>query len=579
MHSKLNETRESGPVHMPVGFGRDTRGSLALWTGLLALPLALSVGVAMDIQRAGRDHSTLKATLDAAVLAAVNNNAIDDAERKAFAEKAFHDGHTGAPVIRLEAAVEDGAVSLEATVRTDLTLSSMVGLTELEVSSRSTAYLNTPDVICALALNKEAEAAISFTGNVDFDAPSCSLQSNSSHPNAISSTGSVIPLAKNFCAYGGTYGPFVPGGTGECVRVEDPYADLRLPESSSCDSNKTAADSYLEVADISDVLAAPAAAAVNLPVEVSNLSTADLQSVPKSVVEAELTNLIPDLEDGVEKNGNYYEFESDDELPASIQAISETGDSEEARVEQSQLLQWILDRGGDLGLPAGDPLSSLPADPSLGGAVNVDTPVAEVSLDDGTVVVIDNDDSAMLVDNDALLAPGTYCGGLTVAGADVTLLPGVYHIVDGPFVVKDTASVVANGVSIVLGGTDSHFKVESDGRLSMKAPKQGVTKGLAVTRDSRRPAIDPATEKPQKLVSRVASGGRLSVTGTVHLPDQRLEVTGNGSRVASNAPSTSFIADTLHFGGSGMIDIRVDHQAADLPPVEPRSEDGARLVE
>ena len=204
--------------------------------------------------------------------------------------------------------------------------------------------------------------------------------------------------------------------------------------------------------------------------------------------------------------------------------------------------------------------------------------VAVADLSDGRTVEIDNDDSHMLVDSDTILSPGTFCGGLTVAGSNVTLLPGVYHMVDGPFVVKDTATVSGEGVTVVLGGGNAHFKVESEGELKLVAPSRGATKGIVVAEDVRNPELDPEGERVRQT-SRVSSGGELLVTGTVYLPTHAMEVSGDGSRLGSNAPSTSFIADTLRFGGSGLVKISVDHQEAGLPPVQPRSEDGARLIE
>ena len=56
---------------------------------------------------------------------------------------------------------------------------------------------------------------------------------------------------------------------------------------------------------------------------------------------------------------------------------------------------------------------------------------------------------------------------------------------------------------------------------------------------------------------------------------------GQNTSIGSMAPSTSFIADKLHISGgygSKMV-IGVDHVEADMPPILPRAEDGARLVE
>ena len=591
-------TTKTGLLGTASRFCRDTRGSLALWTSIMALPLALSVGVAMDIQRAGRDHSTLKATLDAAVLAAVNNNAISDAERRSFAEQAFRDAHTGAPIVRLESFVEGGAVSLAATLRTDLTLSSMVGMSELEVSARSTAQLNTPDIICALALNETAAGAITFGDAVSFDANTCSVQSNSNHADAIVSLAMQGPVASNFCAHGGTTGSFKPGGTGECARIADPYENMKLPRAPRCER----LDRDEDVVDLSQALRSDAARRPENGESVPALDIRDADFLdqvadfggdplidvgggPTLPIDriGEVEQVLRDLMGDESEHIEMIHWKTDDgdrkiHVHFGLDDVNPLGSDDELSIYEHQVDAFLEEYGG-VPMPA-ELLEDF--DPTF--------PVARVTLGDGRTVVMDNDDSHTLVDTGAVLTPGNYCGGLTVAGADVTLKPGTYHMTDGPFVVKDTASVVGDGVTIILGGRNAHLKVESEGRLSLKAPKQGSLEGLVVVEDTSEKnssffastsAFDNDDDdgEAERLTSRITSGGELIVTGTVYLPTHAVEVTGDDSGLGSHAPSTSFIADTLLFDGTGQVRISVDHEAAGLPPVQPRSEDGARLVE
>ena len=587
-------TSKTGLLGTASCFRRDTRGSLAVWTSIMALPLALSVGVAMDIQRAGRDHSTLKATLDAAVLAAVNNNAISDEERQSFAEKAFRDAHTGAPIVKLESFVESGAVSLSATVSTDLTLSSMVGLSELEVSARSTAFLNTPDIICALALNETEPGAVTFGEFTSFDARTCSVQSNSEHPDAILSLAAKGPTASNFCAHGGTTGTFQPGGTGECARIADPYENLKLPDPTLCRSAPVPG-----VVDLSDLLdggsiqvaeAGPIGGVDDTTGNGNDNALIDISGGTATVINQgsplndpggvlidpvlRVENVVRSLM-GADSSGleeiEWHDGDEDEEGRKLHIGFDEDednpfGDDDKHHIWESEIPAFLAQYEGN-SAPAE---TQVDFDPSFG--------IADVTLGDGRVVTLDDDDSHVLVDTGTTLTPGTYCGGLTVAGADVRLLPGTYHMVDGPFVVKDTASVVGEGVTVILAGNEAHLKVESEGRLSLKAPKNGKLKGLVVAEDTARPSISP-DEEVERLTSRITSGGELLVTGTVYLPTHAVEVTGDDSGLGSHAPSTSFIADTLLFDGTGQVRISVDHEAAGLPPVQPRSEDGARLVE
>ena len=73
----------------------------------------------------------------------------------------------------------------------------------------------------------------------------------------------------------------------------------------------------------------------------------------------------------------------------------------------------------------------------------------------------------------------------------------------------------------------------------------------------------------------------MEVLGTVYFPTQALVVEGKGSRMGAKAPATSFIAHTIDLDGDkrSRVQVNVNHRAADLPPILPRAEDGAILVE
>jgi len=75
----------------------------------------------------------------------------------------------------------------------------------------------------------------------------------------------------------------------------------------------------------------------------------------------------------------------------------------------------------------------------------------------------------------------------------------------------------------------------------------------------------------------VESGGGLSIIGTAYFPSQELSIFSDRP-VASRSPATSFIAYRLKFSGRSNTQVRVDHEAGGVPPLLPRSDDGARLV-
>jgi len=181
-----------------------------------------------------------------------------------------------------------------------------------------------------------------------------------------------------------------------------------------------------------------------------------------------------------------------------------------------------------------------------------------------------------LTGSNVSLAPGTYCGGLTVDGTNVTFLPGNHIMLDGPLVFRNSAEAFANDVTFVMKGKTATLNIQSGSEVDVKAPGEGALAGLAFFQDVNHNSASPATF-PNGF-NTLSSGGELNVTGTVYFPTQTIEV--NGQAVfGSNAPATSFIAYNADFYGSPIINVSVDHQRAGLPPVLPRSEDGARLVE
>ena len=184
--------------------------------------------------------------------------------------------------------------------------------------------------------------------------------------------------------------------------------------------------------------------------------------------------------------------------------------------------------------------------------------------------ILTSDDSVNIVLDNVVMTPGTYCGGLTIAGRNVSFLPGQYIMLDGPLVVKDDADVTATESIISLAGQRAHLKVEDRGAIKITAPKTGAHGSIAIMEDT------PLTQGQPK--SRIRDGA-ISVTGTVYLPNHHLEIRGDNSNVGASAPATSFIVDTARFRGSGTIAVAVDHVAAGIPAIQPRSDEGVRLVE
>ena len=447
---------------------------------LLAFPLLMAVTYAIDVQAARTHRAAIENAIDSATLAATLNNSLSATEKKAMARKKFMTNFSGdiETIKDVDVSVTATSVSIDVTAEYPFHLSFFTSRETPMIKASGRAETTDEDTVCVLALNPTASNAVRFDEDVAFRAPTCSVQANSRHKQAIRNGSSVVPQAKGFCAVGGVRGHLSPLGKSECREVGDPYANVRAPIPGLCEEEKE----FTRVPHPLDTLQGFAAT------------------------------------DGEGAVG--FGDTEDDEIP-----------------------------------PPGNPGRSR-------------TPGAT----DPFKVPIDMDDSPNVVVSNTVLQPGTYCGGLTIAGDNVSFLPGDYVMLDGPLSVKDNASVLAEGVTISLEGDRSVLKVEDGAHIRISAPRFGERAGLAFMASAT-----PSTGTEDGKKSRIRDGA-LEITGTVYLPEQHLEIRGAGTSVGAQAPATSFIVDTVRFRGSGSVTVDVDHVAANLPPIRPRSDEGARLT-
>ncbi|WP_371396398.1 TadE/TadG family type IV pilus assembly protein [Fretibacter rubidus] len=211
-------------------YRNNTAGNFAVTWALAALPLMLSISIAVDLLNMNRVQVDLQTAVDNAALTAVMPTQYTDSERKAFAENVFFDNLAGRekydPKAVATATREEVVITASATVPT--LLGGMIGHTENNIKVSATANLSTADVVCVLALDPSGENAITFEDSANFSAPACSVQANSVHKNAIVSSSSINPSAKSFCSSGGSKGDFDPYIRNECSPIADPYA-LKSP--------------------------------------------------------------------------------------------------------------------------------------------------------------------------------------------------------------------------------------------------------------------------------------------------------------------------------------------------------------
>lgn len=225
-------------------------------------------------------------------------------------------------------------------------------------------------------------------------------------------------------------------------------------------------------------------------------------------------------------------------------------------------------------LPIEDPYLKVP-NASIGAcmpiAKKVKAPIG-VDVDNGT-------------GSDVVFYPGTYCEGMKVDGTNVRFMPGDYVITGGALEFKNGAQAEADDVTFSMFGDKARLKIEKGASLRIVAPSSGPRKGIAFMEMAsviaKKNEKKSGKKETKAKVNEIKSGGSMSVTGTVYFPTQSIKVSGADTHLSATASATSFIALTIELdGGEGStMVVNVDHEKAGLPPILPRGETGAILVE
>ena len=132
------------------------------------------------------------------------------------------------------------------------------------------------------------------------------------------------------------------------------------------------------------------------------------------------------------------------------------------------------------------------------------------------------------------LAPGRYCGGLNIAGANVTLQPGNYIVDGGNLSIQGGASLQeasgGGGVTFVLTNTPAstgtqfaQLQIGAGSSLQLKAPTAGDLAGILFFQDRLAPS-------GVNDINLIAGGSTIQTDGSFYFPSQEIRFTG-GSQV------------------------------------------------
>jgi Flp pilus assembly protein TadG len=151
-------------------------------------------------------------------------------------------------------------------------------------------------------------------------------------------------------------------------------------------------------------------------------------------------------------------------------------------------------------------------------------------------------------DKSVSLAPGVFCGGLSVSGgASVTLSPGTYIMNGGNFSISGNSSISGTGgVTIILTGSGSDYataSISGGSTVNITAPTSGPLAGLAIFQDRNAPQPNNGNA-PNSFTG----GTTQNITGVIYTPNQG--VTFNGGTSTGGARCTQLVALTITFNGN-----------------------------
>jgi hypothetical protein len=157
--------------------------------------------------------------------------------------------------------------------------------------------------------------------------------------------------------------------------------------------------------------------------------------------------------------------------------------------------------------------------------------------------------TALSFNTDTVLQPGIYTSVTVTDNATVTLEPGVYvfRTITG-LTIRDTATVVGNGVTIYLGcsgypapcsGSGSRFRLEDDGRYLATPPASGAYVGLSIFAD-----------RDNTRTMRLRSTEDLTLAGALYGASMPVRIENRGDLRVDSLLAVGSLASTLTSLGS-----------------------------
>lgn len=214
-------------------FAGECSGQVAVIFGLCAIPIAIAASIALDMASSSLMKSELQTAADSAVLAAARRLAVgaEDSDKEELALETFYsnlspalqDLIVGLPQVEVD--FPSKTIKLAVSVTTNTLLSNLAA-DNIVVGVKAAAMISDGTPICMMALNSNAEGALSIQGTADIIADGCAIQVNSDDDEALYQNGNGSASADSYCVQGGYSGSnYTPTPRENCAAENDPLED------------------------------------------------------------------------------------------------------------------------------------------------------------------------------------------------------------------------------------------------------------------------------------------------------------------------------------------------------------------
>jgi hypothetical protein len=171
------------------------------------------------------------------------------------------------------------------------------------------------------------------------------------------------------------------------------------------------------------------------------------------------------------------------------------------------------------------------------------------------------------------LAPGVYCGGLTIKKGTAQLQQGqMYVFRDGPLEIQANGTLKGTETPVLFhGDSTTRLLTQAGAGIITTARSTGLFKGIAF---AQHPSSIPSPNE-----NLIIGGGVMDIEGIMYFPKQPLKITGNGD-IGTGVAQFAIMADTISIEGNGQLNIKIgqNYQSSGLPAL-PEAGETISLIE